>query len=65
MKRKYLAAAVCAAVLISIPFVCKRATVEAAAVQAPRFEVDPILAEATAQSLGDRRRDRRRGGWKR
>jgi len=42
MKRKYLAGAAFAAVLISIPLIYKRATVEAAAVQAPRFEVDPL-----------------------
>ena len=42
MKRKYLAGAAFAGVLISIPLICKRATVEAAAVQAPRFEVDPL-----------------------
>ena len=42
MKRKYLAGAACAAVLISVPVLRNRATVEAAAVQAPRFEVDPF-----------------------
>src|SRR3954469_13195197 len=42
MKRKYLAGAAFAGVLISIPLIYKRATVEAAAVQAPRFEVDPL-----------------------
>src|SRR3954469_19327133 len=42
MKRKYLAGAAFAGVLISIPLIYKRATVDAAAVQAPRFEVDPL-----------------------
>ena len=34
----------------------KRAAVEAAGVQAPRFEVDPDVAEAAAEPLGDRQR---------
>jgi DNA-binding beta-propeller fold protein YncE len=42
MKRKYLAGAACAAILISLAVAQRRATVEAAGVQAPRFEVDPM-----------------------
>src|SRR5215510_11785775 len=42
MKLRYLAGTVCVLVLISVPLIRKRARVEAAAVQAPRFEVDPL-----------------------
>ena len=42
MKRKYLAGAACAAVLVTVGLMQNRSTVAAAGVQAPRFEVDPL-----------------------
>jgi DNA-binding beta-propeller fold protein YncE len=42
MKRKYLVVAACAAALVMIGVLQRRPTVEAATVQAPRFEVDPL-----------------------
>ena len=42
MKRKYLVVAPCAAALVMIGALQRRPTVEAATVQAPRFEVDPL-----------------------
>ena len=42
MKRKYLAGAAFAAVLVTVGLMQKRSTVAAAGVQAPRFEVDPL-----------------------
>ena len=43
----------------------KRAVVEAAGVQAPRFEVDPMWPKPLPEPLGDRHRDRRLGGCQR
>lgn len=42
MKRKYLALCICAAALVSIGLFLLRPGVQAAAAQAPRFEVDPL-----------------------
>src|SRR3954465_10462979 len=42
MKRKYLAGAACAAVLVTVGLMQNRPTFAAAGVQAPRFEVDPM-----------------------
>ena len=42
MKRKYIVVAACTAALVTIGVLQRRPTVEAAAVQAPRFEVDPL-----------------------
>ena len=40
--RKYIAAAACSTVLIGWAIISSREPVEAASVQAPRFEVDPF-----------------------
>src|SRR5436190_13236050 len=42
MKRKYLAGAACAAIVLTVAVARQRSTVQAAGIQAPRFEVDPM-----------------------
>jgi hypothetical protein len=42
MKRKYLVVAACTAALVTLGVLKRRPVVEAAAAQAPRFEVDPL-----------------------
>lgn len=42
MKRKYLVISACGAALITIGMLQRRSAVQAATVQAPRFEVDPL-----------------------
>ena len=42
MKRKYLTGAACAAIVLTVAVARQRSTVQAAAAQAPRFEVDPL-----------------------
>ena len=63
MKRKYLAGAACAAVLVTVGLLQKRSTVEAAGVQAPRFEVDPLWPKPLPNHWVIGADHRRRGRW--